>query len=87
MLHTKFCGNQMTGFRKDFLTVWVHYGQVTHMPQTCFCSPTHRGSTQNLASIGQAVYEKMFENVEGRRTDAGAWAYFKLIYEPLGQVS
>ena len=34
-----------------------------------FVSPTHGGSTQNLALIGQAVWEKkMFEIVDGRTT-------------------
>ena len=34
-----------------------------------FVPPTHGGSTQNLALIGQAVWEKkMFEIVDGRTT-------------------
>ena len=37
-----------------------------------FVPPTHRGCTQNLALIGQAVSEKMFDFVEGRTTNAGA---------------
>ena len=44
--------------------------------------------TQNLALIGQAVSEKIFEHCErrwttttdGRRTDAGAWVYYKLTF-------
>ena len=46
-----------------------------------------------MALIGQAVSEKkMFEIVDdddddGRTTDAGAWVYYKLTYEPLAQVS
>ena len=51
-----------------------HLGHVTHMPRTNFRSPTHGDSTQNLALIGQAVTEKMFEIVNGRLT--GAWAWF-----------
>ena len=55
---------------------------------------THGGSTQNLALIGQAVLEKkMFEIVDGRatddddgrrRTDAGAWVYYKLTWWAFG---
>ena len=34
---------------------------------------------QSQIMIDQAVSEKkMFEIVDGRRTDAGAWVYFKL---------
>ena len=34
-----------------------------------FLPPTHGGSTQNLALIGQAVSEKIFEVVGDGRTD------------------
>ena len=49
---------------------------------------THGGSTQNLALIGQAAWEKMFKIVNGRRqrTYAGAWVYYKLTFEPTAQV-
>ena len=40
---------------------------------------------KNLALIGQADSE-MFEIVDGR-TDARAWVYYKLTYEPLAKVS
>ena len=36
--------------------------------QQIFLSPTHGGSTPNLALIGQAVSEKMFEHCERRTT-------------------
>ena len=46
-----------------------------------FVPPTNRGSTQNLALIGQAVLEeKMFEIVDGRTPQHGT-------YEPLAQES
>ena len=51
--------------------------------QTCV-PPIHGGSTHNLASIGQAVWEKkMFEIVDdGRRqrTDARLLLYYKLAF-------
>ena len=43
-----------------------------------------------MRTIGPAVSEKkIFEIVNdyGRRTDAGAWVYYKLTYEPSAQVS
>ena len=39
-----------------------------------FVPPTQGGSTYNLALIGSAVSEKMFEHCE-RRTDAGPDGY------------
>ena len=39
---------------------------VNQMSQTIFVPTTHRGSTQNLALIGQAILEKMFKIVNGR---------------------
>ena len=68
-----------------------HLGHVTQMPRTNFRSPYPR-RLQNLALIGQAVSEKkMFEIVDDGRTDgqtdAGALVYYKLTYEPSGQVS
>ena len=41
-------------------------------PKCCkqtFVSPSHGSSTQNLALIGQAVLEKMFEIVNKGQTD------------------
>ena len=43
-----------------------------------------------MRTIGPAVSEKkIFEIVDddGRRTDAGAWVYYKLTYEPSAQVT
>ena len=49
-----------------------------------FVSPSQGGSTWNLASIGPMIAEeKMFENVDVRRT-AEACLYYKLISEPKG---
>ena len=46
------------------LVMWPRY------PEQTFVSPTHGGSTWNLASIGPVVLEKkIFEN--GERTDNG----------------
>ena len=46
-------------------------GHLTQLPRTIFRPPpppTHGGSTQTLALISQAVSEKMFEIVDGRRS-------------------
>ena len=58
-------------------------------PEQTFVPPTHGGSTWNLASIGQALLEKIFENggqtdANGRRTDDGACLYYKRTNEPKG---
>ena len=47
-----------------------HLGHVTQMPRTNFPPPTHGGSTQNLSLIGRVVWEKMFEIVDGRTSEA-----------------
>ena len=53
-----------------------HFGHVTQMVQTIFRSSFLRASIENLALIGQVVWEKkMFEIVDG-------WIYYKLSYEP-----
>ena len=68
-------------------------GHLTQIPRTNFLPPTHRGSTQNLASVGQAVSEKkMFEHFGRRTADdgltlAGPLVCFKLIYEPSGELN
>ena len=74
MQHTKFRGSRSTSSGEDFgrvITIYGnggHLGYVTQMPGTIFRSPTstHRGSTQKLALIDQAVWE-MFEIVNGRQ--------------------
>ena len=58
-------------------------------PEQTFVPPTHGGSTWNLASIGPAALEKIFENGgrtdDGRqRTDDEACPYYKLTNEPKG---
>ena len=37
--------------------------------------------------IGLAVSEEKIFEIVDRRTDAGAWVYYKLTCEPLAQVS
>ena len=59
---------------------------------TIFFPPTCRWCMCSMRTIGPAVSEKIFEIVDdgrtdGRRTDAGAWVYYKLTYEPSAQVS
>ena len=68
MLHTKFRGNRSIGSGEDFLRVFTIYGRAGHLGHVI---PTHRGSTQKLALIGQAVSE-MVEHcgrTDGRKTD------------------
>ena len=75
MIHTKFRGNQSTGSGEDF--EGFYHKWALRPSWSCarddankfFVHPTHGGSIQNLALIGQAVSE-MFEIVvdDGRRT-------------------
>ena len=59
------------------LVMWSRPCEQTFFP------PSQWDSTWNLASIGQAVLEKIFEN-GGRRMDDGPWLYYKLTNEPKG---
>ena len=64
-----------------------HLGHVTHKAAKKLSFLHIWRPEQNLALIGQAVWKmKMFDAV-GRRTDAGAWVYSKLTYEPSAHVS
>ena len=76
MLHTKPQGHWPFGSgEEDFWRVFTiygrggHLGHVTQTPEQTFVPPTHGGSKWNLASIGPAVLEKIFENENGGRTD------------------
>ena len=73
MLHTERQGHwPFRSGEEDFWRVFTiymrggHLGHVTNTPQTNFL-PSHWGSIWNLALIGPAVLEKIFEN--GGRTD------------------
>ena len=86
MLHTKFRGNLST-VSGDFLKSFTTYGRGGHLGHVTQILRTHfRGSTQNLALISQAVWEKRCLNiVNGRRsyvrwTDARAFVYYKLTW-------
>ena len=83
MLHTKPKGHWPFGSgEEDF---WRVFTILVMWPRPCeqtFIPPSHWGSIWNLASIGQAVLEKIFEN--GGRTDNGPWLYYKLTNEPKG---
>ena len=46
-----------------------HLGNVTQMPRTNFCSPEPWRLHQNLPLIGQTVWVKMFEIVNGGTRD------------------
>ena len=57
------------------LVIWPRCREQTVVP------PTHRGSKQILALIGQSVSEeKMFGECERTTMDAGAWVYYKLTW-------
>ena len=63
MTPTNFQGHWFygSGFFFEGLTIYgnvSHHGDVTQMPGINFCSPTHGGSTLNLALIGKSVSEK-----------------------------
>ena len=80
MLHTKFLENQSTGSREEFLMILPYMGVAAILVMWSRCReqtiipPTHRGSKQILALIGQSVSEeKMYEECERTTTDAGAW--------------
>ena len=64
MLHNKPQGHWPFGSgEKDFSYMGMAaLGHVTQTPQTNFRSPTHGGSTWNLALTGQVVLKKIFEN-------------------------
>ena len=75
MLHTKFGENWPAGSgEEDFRRVFTiygrggHLGHVTQMLRTNFRSPYPRKFHLNLALIGQAILEKIFEHCE-RKTD------------------
>ena len=78
MLHTNFRENRPPGLEKKIFEVFFtiygrgrHLGHVTQMPRTNFRSPYPRDSTLNLALIGQAVLEKIFEHCGRGWTDTG----------------
>ena len=82
MLHTKPQGHWPFGFgEEDFWRVFE--GWPRPREQT-FVSPSHWVSIWNLAVIGQAVLEKIFENGGRRTDDDGPWLYYKLTNEPKG---
>ena len=70
---------------KGFYHIWA--GRPSWSCDPDAANSNHRDSTQNLALFGQAVSEKMFEYCGGRWSDAGAWVYYELTYEPSPQVS
>ena len=94
MLHTNFQGHQLFGSREEdfliFLHIWAWrpHWSLTWTIWTNFHSPSHGGSTWNLASIGQAVSkEKKLENVVnlsdlGPRSmnDLDLWYSYRFMY-------
>ena len=96
MLHTKFPGSWSTGSGEDFCRVFTIYGHIWAWRPSSTCDPdaanklspppTQGGTTKNLALIGQAVSERMFEHC-GRRTNAGPLVYHKPTNKPSAQVS
>ena len=76
-------------FLKGFYHIWAWRPSWSCDPDaTNFVPPTHRGSTQNLALIGQAILEKkMFEHCRRQSHNARPLVYYKLTYEPSAQGS
>ena len=63
------------------LVMWPRPHEQTFVP------PSHWGSMWNLALIGPAVLEKIFENsgrTDNGRTDDRPWLYYKLTNEHKG---
>ena len=94
MLHTKSQGHRPSGSgEEDFLSVFTIYGRGGHLGHvtktiiTNFRSPILRSLHMRL--IGPVVSEeKMFENVDGRRTtdgrtDAGRRSHWYTISSPM----
>ena len=91
MLHTNFQGHRPFGSGEDFLRFLPYIGVVAILVmwpgpfEQTFVPPSHGGSIWNLTLIGQAVSEeKMFKECGRRRTDNGAYLYYKLTHEPKG---
>ena len=84
MMHTQF---RFTGSREEWFLPYMYVAVIFAMCLRCreqtFTPPTHGGSTQNLALIGQLVL-KMFENCgrtdDDGRTDAVVLVYYKLTW-------
>ena len=68
MLHTGFQGRRPFGCAEDFLKIFYHKwvwgqpGHVTQIQRTNICPHTNGFSTCDLALIGHAALEEMFEN-------------------------
>ena len=63
-----FCGSPSTDLGVS-LKVFTTYGCNGHLVHvTIFCSPSHRGSAQNLALIVKVVLD-MFELVDEQQTE------------------
>ena len=85
MLHTKSQGHwPFDSGEEDFWRILPYMGVAKWLRprEQTFVPPSHWGSIWNLALIGPAVLEKIFENggqiTDGQRTDGGLWLYYKL---------
>ena len=91
MLHTKSQGHRPSGSgEEDFLRVFTiygrggHLGHVTKTIWTNFRSPTLRSLHMKYEFNWPVVSEeKMFENVDGRRTDDGLRSHWYTISSPM----
>ena len=83
MLHTKFREIRQPVSEKIFEGFLPYMVTGPRCHEQTFVPPSYRGSTQNLALIGQTVLE-MFEHYE-RQTDTGPSVYYKLKHEPSAQ--
>ena len=91
MLHTKSQGHRPSGsgeenFLKGFI-IYGHCGHLGHVTRTFEQTfvPVSKGvSMYNSSSIGPVVSEeKMFENVDGRRTADGRRSHWYTISSPM----
>ena len=85
MLHTKSHGHRPSDFGEDFLRVVPYMGVAAILVmwprpfEQTFVTPSLGVSIINMSSIGPVVSEeKMFENVDRRRTDR--WTPESLVY-------
>ena len=79
MLHTKFCEYQSTGVN-CFYYIWVWLPGWSYDPDAVNKLPfplPKEAPHNNLAVIGQTVFEKMFD-IMNKWTDAGACVNYEL---------
>ena len=93
LLHIKFYGNLPTSSGEDFWRVFTvyghggHLGDVNKLPFPLPIQAPHKISTWSAKRFQRRRSLKLWTPTDGcripyRRTDAGAWVYYKLTCEP-----